>query len=114
MINWRRGLSTTAENDWKSVSVVAATWAGMVDDMEGSAGRVDWLWGEGGFRATVLEKQSGGQALTFERGEELCWWRLGCMGWDGGMLSCELRRSAGCVAAAAGGLGIAASRRRLI
>jgi hypothetical protein len=35
----------------------------------------------GGFPAAVLEKQSGGQALTFKRGEELCWLRLGCMGW---------------------------------
>ncbi len=47
-INWRRGLSTTAENDWKSVSVVAETWAGFADDMKRSAERVDWLWGEGG------------------------------------------------------------------
>ena len=56
MINWRRGLSTTAENDWKSVSVVAEPWAGMVDDMEGSAERVDRLWGEGRCRVTVLEQ----------------------------------------------------------
>ncbi len=105
-INWRRGLSTTAENDWKSVSVVGATWAGFADDLEGSIERVDWLWGEGGgFRAMVLEKQSCCQALTFKRDEELCWLRPGCMGWDGGMVACELRRSAGCVTAAAGGLG---------
>ena len=58
-INWRRGLSTTAENDWKSVSVVAATWAGMVDDMEGSAERVDWLWGEEGISGDGLRKAIG-------------------------------------------------------
>ncbi len=58
-MNWRRGLSTTAENDWKSVSVVVEPWAGMVDDMEGSAERVDWLWGEGGISGDGLRKAIG-------------------------------------------------------
>jgi hypothetical protein len=58
-MNWRRGLSTTGENDRKSVSVVAATWAGMVDDMEGSAERVDFLWGEGGIACDGLRKANG-------------------------------------------------------
>ena len=57
-MNWRRGLSTTAENDWKSVSVVAETWAaaGFADDMEGSVERVDWLWGEEGISGDGLRK----------------------------------------------------------
>ena len=62
----------------------------------------------------VLTQLTCAEALTLQRGEELCWLLLGCMGWDGGMVACELRRSAGCVAAAAGGLGIAAPRRRLV
>ena len=40
-MNWKRGLSTTVENDWKSVSVVAAAWTGFADDMEVSAELVD-------------------------------------------------------------------------
>ena len=55
-MNWRRGLSTTAENDWKSVSVVAEIWAGFADDMEGGAERVDWLWGEEGISGDGLRK----------------------------------------------------------
>ena len=78
-INWRRGLSTTAENDWKSVSVVVEPWAGMVDDMEGSAERVDWLWGEGGISGDGLVTTN--EVLKFSRGEEFCWLRLGWMGW---------------------------------
>ncbi len=111
-MNWRRGLSTTAEKDWKSVSVVAEIWAGFADDMKGSSERVDFLWGEGRgkCRETVLEQLTCSQVLTFSRGEELYWLRLGCMGWDGGMVACELRRSAGCVTAAAGGLDIAANK----
>ena len=54
-MNWRRGLSTTAENDWKSVSVVTETWAGFADDMEGSAERVIEFGVRRGFRATVLK-----------------------------------------------------------
>ncbi len=46
-MNWRTGLRTTAENDWKSVSVVAATWAGFANDMEGSAESVDHVESEG-------------------------------------------------------------------
>jgi hypothetical protein len=42
-MNWRRGLSTTAENNWNSVSPVAATWAGFADDIVKSGERIDWL-----------------------------------------------------------------------
>ena len=40
-MNWRRGLRTTAENGWKSVSVVVATWVSFADDMAVSAERID-------------------------------------------------------------------------
>ena len=58
-MNWRRGLSTTAENDWKSVSVVAATWAGVADDMERGAESVDFGVKGGGISGDGLRKANG-------------------------------------------------------